>query len=145
MSIVELNWKPSDRQLRQFSSICLVALPFLGWFFGGPETSAEWQPFHTKLVGSLAALGAAIACVGWVFPQLIKPLFVGLSVVLFPVGMVACELMLLLIYGIAFVPMALVFRLIGRDALERTIDRDAKSYWQAKAQPKDASSYFRQS
>ena len=27
MSLVELNLKPSDRQLRQFGAICIVALP----------------------------------------------------------------------------------------------------------------------
>jgi hypothetical protein len=40
--------------------------------------------------------------------------------------------------------MAFLFRVMGRDALQRRIDRDAKSYWQPKAQPRDAGSYYRQ-
>ncbi len=145
MSIAELNWKPSDRQLRQFSSICLLAFPFLGWFFSGRVAPSDWEPFHARLIGSLAAAGAIIAAVGWFVPQVVKPIFVGLSVLLFPLGLIVGELMMLLIYGIAFVPMALLFRLIGRDALDRTIQPDSKSYWQAKEQAKNAASYFRQS
>jgi hypothetical protein len=33
---------------------------------------------------------------------------------------------------------------MGRDPLQRKFDPAATSYWQPKAQPKDAASYFRQ-
>ena len=47
------------------------------------------------------------------------------------------------VYGI-FTPMALVFRLIGRDALARR-RVNAQTYWAPKAAPTDVKSYFRQS
>ena len=38
MKLIEINWQPTDRQLRQFGVICLVALPALGWLWGGGTT-----------------------------------------------------------------------------------------------------------
>ena len=37
MQLVEINWNPTERQLRQFSSMCFIGLPFIGWLWGaGP-------------------------------------------------------------------------------------------------------------
>jgi hypothetical protein len=48
-------------------------------------------------------------------------------------------------YFVIFLPVAIVFRLIGRDALQRVLNRSAATYWQPKRQAADARSYFRQS
>jgi hypothetical protein len=55
------------------------------------------------------------------------------------------ELAMLLIYFGVFLPIGLLFRTAGRDALQRGFDRNRKSYWQVKKQPRDGASYFRQS
>lgn len=31
MRLVQMDWHPQDRQLRQFGIICLLALPLVGW------------------------------------------------------------------------------------------------------------------
>ena len=59
--------------------------------------------------------------------------------------MVISEVILLVIFLFIFAPVATVFRLIGRDALERQIERDRDSYWQEKARAAGIRSYFRQS
>ena len=40
MKLVEINWNPTDRQLRQFGMIALVALPALGWLWSGRYATA---------------------------------------------------------------------------------------------------------
>ena len=45
------------------------------------------------------------------------------------------EVVLGIIYFGVFLPVSMIFRLVGHDALERRIDRKAKSYWQPKARP----------
>jgi hypothetical protein len=55
------------------------------------------------------------------------------------------ELAMLLIYFGVFLPIGLLFRAAGRDALQRRFDPSQNSYWQAKKQPHDIASYFRQS
>ena len=60
----------------------------------------------------------------------LKPAFVGLSLAAWPVGWVVSSLALGLLYYAVFTPVALVFRLIGRDALSRRFDRQAATYWE---------------
>lgn len=135
MTLVEVNWKPTGRQLRQFGVISLVALPLLGWLWGG----------GAQVVAALAAVGLAIAVIGLAVPAAIRPVYLAMTLVAVPIGIVLGELAMLLIYFGLFLPIGLVFRLVRRDALERKLDRSAPSYWRLKKQPRGPASYFRQS
>lgn len=135
MSLFEINWRPTTRQLRQFAGICLVALPLLGWLWGGGST----------VIVSLAGVGLGIALVGWLLPAALRPPFVALSIAATPVGVVIGEAALLLVFYGVFLPIGLVFRLMGRDVLQRKFDRNAETYFQPKQQPRDAARYYRQS
>lgn len=145
MKLVEINWKPTDRQLRQFGLIALVALPGLAWWFSGRPGLSGWTPGQQWAVGLLGVLGAALALLALVRPQLLRPVFLAAMIAALPIGLVISELILLLIYFGLFTPIALFFRLTGRDALGRKLERNAKSYWTPKAQPAGPESYFRQS
>lgn len=135
MALVNVPWNPSDRQLRQFSVCMAVALPVLSWL---------WLRSGWAIIGAAAAIGVAAAAVGWFRPRWLAPLFVGLSLAVLPIGWVVSELLLLAIFLVVFWPIGVLRRWLGGDPLERRFDREAKSYWQPKAQPPDASSYFRQ-
>jgi hypothetical protein len=142
MKLIDFNWNPTDRQIKQFGVACLVVLPLVGWMATGKPTTLAKA--NLPVLGGLIGLGLLLAVVSLVRPQALKLLFVGASLVAFPIGLVVGELVMLLMFLLVFTPMALMFRVIGRDALQRKIDRNAKSYWQPKAQPRDASSYYRQ-
>ena len=133
MSLIEIIWSPSPKQLRQFGLLCLVALPLLGWLWGGNSTS----------IGLLVGIAGLIALLAFVQPRCVSPLFVGLMLLAAPIGMVVGELAMLTIYFGIFLPTSLLFRIMRRDALQLRIDREAKTYWQAKSEPKDMSSYYR--
>lgn len=135
MKLVEVNWQPTDRQLRQFGWICLVALPAVAWLWGG----------GTTLVMTLALAGLVLAMIGLVAPAALKPIFLVLTIVATPIGMIMGELAMLIIYFGVFLPFGLIFRVIGRDALQLQLDREKQSYWEAKKQPTDIASYYRQS
>ncbi|MEK6235643.1 MAG: hypothetical protein N2C14_13120 [Planctomycetales bacterium] len=135
MRLVEIQWNPTRRQLRQFGMICLVALPAAGWFWGG----------GLLVVGMLACAGFVAAVAGFLAPSLLKPVFVTLMLLAAPLGMVIAELAMLLIYFGVFLPIGLVFRLARRDGLDRTMDKKATTYWRSKKQPGGPASYYRQS
>ena len=135
MKLVQINWNPGRRQLRQFGAICLVALPVVGWMWGG----------GTTLVATLALVGAILALVGMLAPKILKPLFLVLTVAATPIGMVIGELTMLLIYFGVFWPVGMIFRITQRDALQLRRDRTRTSYWQPKRRPADVTSYYRQS
>ncbi len=145
MKLVEINWRPGNRQLRQFGLIALVALPFLGWWFGGRPGLTGWTPGQQLAVGILASIGLVLGGIGLVRPQLLRYVFLAAMIVALPIGLVISEVILLLIYYGMFAPIGLFFRLTNRDALKRTIDRRASTYWSPKAQPTNVDSYFRQS
>lgn len=135
MKLIEFNWQPTDRQLRQFGVICLFALPALAWLWGG----------GTTIVMTLALAGLLLAVAGMAVPTVLKPVFLALTIVATPIGMVIGELAMLAIYFAVFLPFGLVFRLAKRDSLQLRLDQDKESYWEAKKQPANIASYYRQS
>ena len=135
MRLVEINWSPTDRQLRQFGIICLFALPLVGWLWGG----------SLMVVACLAAVGLVLATVGVAFPTAVKPVFLALTILVIPLGMFLGEVAMLLIFFGVFLPIGFIFRLAKRDALQLKVDQTAESYWQDKKQPSSAASYYRQS
>ena len=135
MKLVEVNWNPTQRQLRQFGGISLFALPLIAWLWGA----------SSDIILLCAGIGAAIAITAFAIPGVIKPLFLVLMVATLPIGMVVGELAMLLIYFLVFLPVALFLRLRSRDALQLQLKKDASTYWEAKKKPKNAASYYRQS
>ena len=134
MKLIQANWDPAPRQLRQFGVTCLLVLPLVGWLWGVPPT----------VLATLAGGGLLVALAGFVVPAAVKPLYLVLMVVTAPIGMILGELAMLTIYFGLFLPMGLIFRLAGRDALQLKLDRTRPSYWQSKPQPRHVSSYYRQ-
>ena len=37
MKLIQANWNPAPRQLRQFAATCLIVAPLLGWLWGAPS------------------------------------------------------------------------------------------------------------
>jgi len=94
---------------------------------------------------TLALAGLFLAVVGVAAPTILKPVFLALTILATPIGMVIGELAMLTIYFGVFLPFGLVFRIIRRDNLQLQLDRDKDSYWEAKKQPANIASYYRQS
>ena len=134
MKLIQANWQPTRRQLRQFSGTCLVVLPVLGWLWGVSE----------NVMIALTGGGLLIGLDGYALPKSVQPLYLTLMVITTPIGIVLGELAMLTIYFGLFWPMGLVFRLLRRDALQLQLDREQTTYWQPKPQPRNVPSYYRQ-
>jgi hypothetical protein len=128
----------TQRTLRQFGGFWFL-------FFGA---LASWQWFvrgHQALALVLIGVGAVIGSLGLLRPEAMRPLFAGLVVLTFPIGWVVSHLLLaILLYGI-FTPVAVFFRLIGRDALSVRPHGERETYWVRKPTASDVRSYLRQS
>lgn len=135
MALIEGNWRPERRELRQFGIICLFAFPAIGWFWGAASA-------HVTV---LAGIGAAFAILGILTPNILRPVYVAFMVVSTPIGLVVGEAAMLLIYLGIFFPMSLLFWVFRRDALNLTLDREVTSYWTEKREPPHISHYYRQS
>jgi hypothetical protein len=134
MKLVEINWNPTDRQLRQFGWICVIALPLVGWIWGA----------DLPVLLVIGGIGLALSMVGLALPGVLKPIFLALTIVATPIGLILGEVAMLLVYFGVFLPIGLAFRLAKRDALQLKRDSTATSYWQLKKQTRSVASYYRQ-
>lgn len=134
MKLVELNWNPAERQLKQFGIACAIAFPVICWLWNA----------NPGVIGIAAGIGAAVAVLAFAVPPAVKPLFIGLSLVAAPIGILVGEIAMLVVYGCVFLPIAIVFQLMARDRLQLRIDKSAATYWRPKKQPTGPASYYRQ-
>ena len=59
------------------------------------------------------------------------------------IGYVVSAVLLRAIYYLLFTPMALWFRICGKDAMQRQLDAGGSSYWQDHPGGRSPASYFR--
>lgn len=144
--LVQLNLRPDVKQLRQFGLIALGAFAVIGgvilWRGGlfGLDLGSAARP----MAYVLWALGVVSAGFSLVLPKANRPLFVVLALVAYPIGLVVSHVVLALLFFGILTPVALVFRLIGRDPLERRFEPERESYWVDVPEVSDTESYFRQ-
>jgi hypothetical protein len=136
MAMMEINWNPSRKELRQFGFLCLL-------FFGAFALWYGWDRGFTLLVQILTGAALVGGVLGAVAPQLLKYIFVGWIVVVFPIGWTVSHILLGSIYYLILTPIGLLLRALGNDPMNRTLDRSAKSYWSTHEQAPVAR-YFRQ-
>ena len=77
-------------------------------------------------------------------PAANRPLYVLLVVLTFPIGWVVSHVVFAAVFLGIITPVGLVFRVIGRDVLERRFDAEARSYWRPRPRRTDVRRYFRQ-
>jgi hypothetical protein len=125
----------STRMLRQFAGLCLV-------IFGG---MALWQWLgrgHVVPAAIFGALALGLGPLGLLKPEAIRPVFLAWTAVASKIGYVVSLLILgVLLYGF-FTPLAVFFRLTGRDVLLRKRG-NRESYW-VPVRGKDVRRYLRQ-
>jgi hypothetical protein len=144
--MVEINWNPEDRILRQFGWIALVGFGILAAFAWHEILifSMGLGSAREGVAGTLGGLGVLAALLGLVYPKANRPLYVGLSLVAFPIGFVLSYVILGTLFYLVITPIGLVMKLLGRDPMGREFDPSRESYW-VDARPQRArDSYFKQ-
>ena len=135
--MIAINWNPDRRELRQFSVALLVFTVAIGgilWWKIGPNRISQALWIGGPL---LAALGLAV-------PRALRYVFVGMSLLAFPIGYVVGFVALALVYYLLITPIGLVFRLLGRDPLHRKPDASLDTYWISRGETPPAKRYFQQ-
>jgi len=137
MTWSDIPFKPTAKALRQFAAAWLV-------FFLAFGAHQYWVRKHTSVGLGLMILALAIGPLGLTKPAAVRWLFVGWMVLAFPIGWLISALMLLVMFYGILTPVALFFRLRGRDLLQRKPAPEATTFWVPKETPQDVRSYFRQ-
>jgi len=152
--LIKVEWHPTDRQVRVFGIsgllASLVAALVLLFLWG---VALLWAAM-------VLAAGLVIFLCSRVSPRVARILFIGLALVGLPIGFGVSFLLLAAFYFFLLTPLALIFRLIGRDPLHRSWPRrpalpppdhsatappgDGTSYWVPHRPSEDPERYFHQ-
>ena len=139
MALIQLNWDPSPRELRQFTVIwfpaCFAVIGGLVYYHSGSLTAAA----------ILWAVGLVLSVAGLIWPTLMRLIFVSWMTLAYPIGWAVGHLMLAIIFYLVLTPIGLIMRLLGRDPAERQFNRSAPTYWVAHNPGGNVERYFRQS
>jgi hypothetical protein len=151
MPLVEINWKPGNSHLRLFglAGTVVFALLAAAWTAKMTAQGASGRPWQASeltaiLIGIMWA-GIGIWTLWAIFrPKYLLPFYLVITAVSLPIGIVVSFAILAVLYFGVFTPIALIFRLLGRDALHRRFDASAKTYWTLRQPVEDVRRYFRQ-
>jgi hypothetical protein len=138
LSLIEIDWNPSTKLLRDFGLIGLIACPILGGIFYG---FAHWS------VGAclvLVAIGVTLFAVSRLSLTLTRWIFIGLTVFGAPIGMGVGVIVLGIFFFGLLTPLGFSFRLAGRDPLRLRRDPNRTSNWQPHRMIDELGRYFRQ-
>ncbi len=138
MSLIEVNWRPNSKQLRGFGIVAFVA--------SGVISLALYLLKGLGFQWALTILGvgfviflSSLACL-----KLARMIYVSLMAATLPIGFVVSFILLAAFYFLLLTPLAVFFRLIGRDPLHRKFDSAANSYWGTRRPPRGLDRYFQQ-
>jgi hypothetical protein len=137
MALLEINWAPSKRELRQFSLIWLV-------FFGLFGAFLIWRTGSLRPAYWVWGIAAPLGLIGVAFPAFMRPIFTLWMYLAFPIGWVFSHLIMMCVFYLVMTPIGLVMRLFGYDPLRLRIDPAATTYWQPRDPNVPAARYFQQ-
>ena len=136
--MIAIQWNPSTKQLRQFAGIWFPAFcALVGWSIG--HKTGHWSEVEIGWV-----LAGVLSVGGLVLPALIRPIFVGLILLTFPIGWVVSHLLLGLIFCGLVTPIGLILRISGHDPLQLK-KPGGNTVWKTSVGKTDATRYLRQS
>ena len=136
--MIAIQWNPSEKQLRQFAGIWFPAFCGLVGYSIGHKTG-HWSEVEIGWV-----LAGLLSVGGLVLPALIRPIFVGLILLTFPIGWVVSHLLLGLIFYGVVTPIGLILKISGHDPLQLK-KPSGNSVWKTSVGKTDATRYLRQS
>ena len=133
----DIQFDPTRKTLRQFAGLWLAFFGALAFWHG----LARGRIVLALVLGLLALV---VGVLGLTRPEWMRFIYVGWMVLAFPIGWMISQVMLVVMFFGLFAPIGLVFRLLGRDPLQRARQPEPKSYWAPKPAPADLRHYFKQ-
>ena len=137
MALIDVNWNPPRRQLRQFAVLFLI-------FIGGLGTVLYFKNKPLIVSEILWNLSWVVCLAGLIYPPLVRPVYVAMMAVALPIGFVISTILMVIIYYLILTPIGLVMRLFGYDPLRMRPAAGTVSLWIERPPVRDVRRYFRQ-
>ncbi|MFA5389451.1 MAG: SxtJ family membrane protein [Candidatus Omnitrophota bacterium] len=109
-----------NKELRKFGLSLGLGLNILGWvLFYRQREYFIW----------FTAAGSAVFIMAILFPAILTPLKKILDRIILFIGWLTSVISFSMVFYLIFTPVAFIFKLSGKDLLDRKIDNRAGSYW----------------
>lgn len=128
----QVNWNPSRKELRNFGLVLLIGFGVIGFL--------TYRSGRHGLAEGLWIGSAAVALLSCAAPVLARPFYVIWMSVGAAIGFVMSRVVMTIIFFVVITPVAIVFRLKGRDALGLR-KSSGVGYWSPHPATKDRSDY----
>jgi hypothetical protein len=138
MKLIEVNWKPDTRMLRQFAGFALLFALLFGLILHFKWDQAWSVTFWTW------GIGIAVGIIGQIFPRAVLPLYIVLMAAALPIGAVVSHLLMIVIYFGILTPVGLIMRLLKYDPMHREFLPNQHTYWLEHKTVTDIKRYFHQ-
>ena len=139
--MIKIDFDPSPRVVSQFAWVAVAGLGLLAYLGLRWTVGFSWD--HPVFLGAIA-LGVLQLVLFLIGVRVVsRILFVTLSIVFVPIGFIISHVLIAVIYYVVLTPIALVFRLTGRDVLGRRPDPAKTSYWHQRDGARSPASYFK--
>ncbi len=138
MSLVEINWRPDHKELRNFGLIAVVASAVISLLL------CMLKGLGIQWILIISGIGIIIFLFSIISDKVSRIIYVGLILVTVPVGWFVSFILLASFYFLLLAPIGLIFRFVGRDPLCRKFDSSAESYWLPRCPPDSNERYFHQ-
>jgi len=138
MAIIEVNYNPKPKELRSFGMIAIIAtiiIALLLYLIKG--LGITWCV-------AIVAVGFIIFISSIISLKLTRLIYIGFTLLTLPIGIVISYILLGMFYFLILTPIGLMFRLFGRDVLNRKFESKEGSYWIKRKRQEDLTHYFRQ-
>lgn len=136
--MIRINTNPSPKDLRLFGML---------WFplFCGVLGAVLRFRFELLTASVVVwALAVPSLLLGLAVPTWVRPIFLGMSYLTFPIGWVVSQVVLVLVYSLVLTPFGIALRLFGHDPMRRALDEKLETYWEPRQSTTEIERYFRQ-
>jgi hypothetical protein len=137
MSLIQIDHNPSRRALAWFGLI------WLG-LFAAIAAAAFHRHGLTVSVAVLGGLAVLLPAAGWVWPPLMRIVYLTVAYATFPIGFTVLCLIMFATYYLVLTPLGIVLRVCRRDPLCRRFQPGAESYWVDRSEQPPPERYFHQ-
>ncbi len=138
MSIIEIDFNPDRKKLRDFGIVAIIASIALSLFL------YFFKHFAIHWILIIIGAGLFIFLSSLISLKLTRIIYLGLTFLTYPIGYVLSYLVMGIFYFLIITPVGFIFKLAGKDPLQRKFDYAAKSYWLKRQPPDKLDRYFHQ-
>ncbi len=78
----------------------------------------------------LIPMGMVIMCIGFIAPVILKPIYILWMIIAVLLGFVSTRVILTILFYLIITPISIIFKILGKDPLNKKIDKSKSSYWE---------------